>query len=75
MRVRTDSPAEAMDIIWGKHFLGSFQTLRLRLLSPATSGQARPYVSRVQLGEGGRAGPTGQHFGRLEAGFVEQGSG
>lgn len=30
-------------IILGKDFLRSFQTLKIRLLSPGTSGQARPY--------------------------------
>lgn len=40
-------------IILGKDFMNSFQPLKVRLLSPGMSGQARPYVSRVQLGKGG----------------------
>lgn len=38
--------------IWGYTLLGSFQALRLRLLSPVAPGQARPYVSRAALWPG-----------------------
>lgn len=55
-------------IILGKErCLGFFQTLRMRLLSLVTSGQARPYISGVQLGKGGGGPRSG-----AEAGFVEQ---
>lgn len=39
----------------------------MRLLSPVTSGRARPYISGVQLGKGGGGPRSG-----AEAGFVEQ---
>lgn len=40
-------------IILGKDFMNSFQPPKMRLLSPGMSGQARPYISREQLGRVG----------------------
>lgn len=61
-------------IILGEDFLRSFQTLRMKLLSPVMSGQARPYVSRVQLRKG-RGSPQSSSLASPEDGFMEKGSG
>ena len=46
------------EIILSKDLLGSLQTLKTRLLSPVTSGQARSYGFKATAREGQLSGPA-----------------
>ena len=59
-------------IILGKDFMNSFQPPKMRLLSPGMSGQARPYISREQLGKGG-VRPTQQPLSGQPRGWPHEG--